>query len=95
MEEKKLLNDEEIENVSGGINTTNWQGAHWQPTNIAMGTTFTSYGFLWYRIKSGDTLGQIAAKFGTNINTLKANNPATIKNVNLVYAGDAIIIRRA
>ena len=91
------LKDEAVEEVTGGakINTTNPNGAHWQPTNVSMGTTFTQNGLLWYRIKPGDTLGTIAAKFGTNVNTLKANNPATIKNINLIYAGDAIVIRRA
>ena len=95
MEDKKILNEEEIEEVSGGINTSNWNGAHWQPTNIPMGSTFVQNGFLWYRIKFGDTLSQIASNFGTTMNTLKANNPATIKNFNNIYAGDAIIIRRA
>ncbi len=96
MEDIKELNEEEIEEVTGGkINTTNPNGAHWQPTNIAMGSTFTKNGYLWYRIKVGDTLGQIAARFQTTTARLKANNPATIKNVNMVYAGDAIIIRRA
>lgn len=91
------LKDEAVEEVTGGakINTTNPNGAHWQPTNVSMGTTFTQNGLMWYRIKPGDTLGSIAAKFGTSVNVLKANNPATIKNVNLIYAGDAIVIRRA
>ena len=60
-----------------------------------MGTTFTAYGYLWYRIKSGDTLGQIANTYGTTTAQLKANNPATIIDINKIYAGDAIIIRRA
>ena len=91
------LKDEAVEEVTGGarINTTNPTGAHWQPTNVSMGTTFTKNGLLWYRIKPGDTLGSIAAKFGTTTARLKANNPATIKNINLIYAGDAIVIRRA
>ena len=91
------LKDEAFEEVSGGanINTTNANGAHWQPTNVSMGTTFTYNGMLWYRVKPGDTLGSIAKTFGTNVNTLKANNPATIQNVNMIYAGDALVIRRA
>lgn len=91
------LKDEAIEKVSGGagVNTTNPNGAHWQPTNVSMGTTFTQNGLLWYRVKPGDTLGTIASKFGTTTATLKANNPATIKNISLIYAGDALVIRRA
>ena len=96
MENMKELNDEAVEEVTGGarINTTNPNGAHWQPTNVSMGTTFTRNGLLWYRIKPGDTLGAIASRFGTSVNTLKANNPATIRNINQIYAGDAIVIRR-
>lgn len=90
------LKDEAVEEVTGGakINTTNPNGAHWQPTNVSMGTTFTQNGLMWYRIKPGDTLGTIASRFNTTVNALKANNPATIKNINLIYAGDAIVIRR-
>lgn len=97
----EALNDNAVEAASGGaatnrkVNTTNWQSAHWQPTQYAMGTTFVAYGYLWYRIKSGDTLGNIAKTFGTSTNQLKINNPATIVDINKVYAGDAIIIRRA
>ena len=98
MEDIKKLNEEEIEAATGGkskVNTTDWTGAHWQPTDVTMGTTFTQNGYLWYRIQSGDTLGQIAATFGTTVKTLQANNPATIKKTSEIYAGDAIIIRRA
>ena len=96
----EALNDEAMETASGGaatnrnVNTDNWQGAHWQPPQYAMGTTFSAYGYLWYRIKSGDTLGRIAQTFGTTPNQLKINNPATIVDINKIYAGDAIIIRR-
>lgn len=97
----EALNDNAVEAASGGagtngkVNTDNWQGAHWQPTQYACGTTFVAYGFLWYRIKSGDILGAIANTFGTTTSQLKANNPATIVDINKIYAGDAIIIRRA
>lgn len=93
----EVLNDEALDGISGGanVNTSNWQAAHWQPTQYAMGSQFTAYGYLWYRIKSGDTLGTIAQRFKTTVAHLKANNPATITNVNAIYAGDAIIIRRA
>jgi len=98
MENMNVLNDEVLENAAGGataVNTNNPNGAHWQPTNVAMGATFVQNGFLWYRIKSGDCLGAIAKTFGTTTDQLKRNNPATIQNVSLIYAGDAIIIRRA
>ena len=97
----EALNDEAMEAASGGAakkantNTTNWQGAHWQAVQYPMGTAFTANGYLWYRIKSGDTLGNIAKTFGTTVNQLKLNNPATIVDVSKIYAGDAIIIRRA
>lgn len=96
----EALNDNAMEAASGGaakttVNTTNWQGAHWQAEQYTMGATFTAYGFLWYRIKSGDTLSAIAKTFGTTVNQLKINNPATIVDTSKIYAGDAIIIRRA
>ena len=89
------LKDQAVEAVSGGTNTTDWTGAHWQPTSIPMGTTFVQYGYLWYRIKNGDSLGQIAKTFSTTTAQLQINNPKTITNINNIYAGDAIIIRRA
>lgn len=43
-----------------------------------------------YKIKSGDTLGEIAHKFGTSVAALvKAND---IKNPNLIYAGHTLHI---
>ena len=85
-----------MEKVNGGvrINTIDPDGAHWQPTNISMGTTFTRDDLLWYRVKPGDTLDTIAAKFATNVNTLRGNNPATIENTDLIYVGDALMIRK-
>lgn len=92
----EILNDEAVAAVSGGagnINTTDWAGGHWQATQYPMGSTFHAYGYTWYRIKSGDSLGSIAAAFGTSVNALMANNPNTIKNPNQIFAGDALIIR--
>lgn len=48
-------------------------------------------GSLLYRIAPGDTLGEIAAKYGTTIAKLMALNP-NIKNPDLIYAGDYIRI---
>lgn len=78
-----------------GINTDDWRGAHWQPVRFGMGSIFDMYGFLWYRILCGDTLAKIAHDFGTTTSQLKINNPATIRDISRIYAGDAIIIRRS
>lgn len=44
-----------------------------------------------YKVKSGDTLSEIAQKFGTTVaNLAKLNN---IKNVNLIYTGQTLKIR--
>lgn len=90
------LNDEAVESVSGGIriNTKNPEVAHWQATNVSMGATFTHDGALWYRIKPGDTLDSVAAKFATDVNTLRANNPSTLQGTDRVYVGDAILIHK-
>ena len=83
-----------VSSGKGNINTTDWTGAHWQPQQYPMGTSFIENGRKWYRIKAGDTLSAIAKTFGTTVAQLQANNPATIKNVNQIYAGDAIVICR-
>ena len=57
--------------------------------NVAGGA---AYGDNYYTIKRGDTLGAIAAKFGTSVSNLMSLNPH-IKNANLIYAGDTIRIR--
>ena len=46
----------------------------------------------FYTIKPGDTLGAIAARYGTTVDRLMALNPQ-IKNKNLIYAGHSIRIR--
>ena len=51
-----------------------------------------SNGAQYYKIVPGDTLGKIAAKYGTTVNKLMALNPQ-IKNANLIYAGDTIRVR--
>ena len=43
----------------------------------------------YYVVKSGDTLGAIAARYGTTVNNLMSLNPR-IKNANLIYPGEAI-----
>jgi tyrosinase len=44
-----------------------------------------------YYVAKGDTLRKIAAKFGTNVDTLLKLNP-NITNPNVIYAGQAITI---
>lgn len=44
-----------------------------------------------YKVKSGDTLSEIAQKFGTTVSNLASLN--NIKNVNLIYAGQTLKIR--
>ena len=51
-----------------------------------------AYGDNYYLIKTGDTLGGIAAKYHTTVANLMALNPR-IKNANLIYAGEVIRIR--
>ena len=43
----------------------------------------------YYVVKAGDTLGAIAARYGTTVNNLMSLNPR-IKNANLIYPGEAI-----
>ena len=44
-----------------------------------------------YKVKSGDTLSEIAQKFGTTVSNLASLN--NIKNVNLIYVGQTLKIR--
>ena len=48
-------------------------------------------GSLYYRVAAGDTLGDIAQKYGTTVARLLALNP-DIKNADLIYAGQFIRI---
>ncbi|HVE81377.1 MAG TPA: LysM peptidoglycan-binding domain-containing protein [Myxococcales bacterium] len=44
-----------------------------------------------YQIKSGDTLSQLAQRFGTSVSALQKANPK-ITNPDLIYAGDSLNI---
>ena len=55
---------------------------------IPSGETPTEY--ITYKIKKGDTLSEIAKKYGTTVSTLASIN--NIKDVNKIYAGDTIKI---
>ena len=44
-------------------------------------------GSLYYRVAAGDTLGDIAKKYGTTVARIQALNPH-IKNPDVIYVGD-------
>ena len=52
----------------------------------------SAYGDNYYLVKTGDTLGAIAARYHTTVANLMSLNPR-IKNANLIYAGEVIRIR--
>lgn len=100
MANMEALNDEALEAANGGaakVNTTDASGAHFQNTLITMGTAYYAEGRggkqLWYRVKTGDTLGAIAARYGTTVQQIQKNNPKTITNINDIYAGDCLFIK--
>lgn len=94
--EMNELKSKELEAVAGG-QTSNPDAGHWQFTTVNMGTTFigTHRGVThtWYRIALGDTLGVIAANFGTTTAQIMAWNPNTIQNINDIYGGDTLVVR--
>ena len=61
-----------------------------QPQQAANNSTSTSAVSQTYTVKSGDTLGGIAAKFGTSVSVLAARNG--IRNPNMIYAGQRLLI---
>lgn len=50
----------------------------------------TPANYITYKIKKGDTLSEIAKKYGTTVSTLASIN--NIKDVNKIYAGDTLKI---
>ena len=72
MSELKNINDGDLNEVAGGTAA----GLHW-----------TDGGCTFYRIASGDTLSDIAAKFHTDVPTIAALNPALIEDVNFIQVG--------
>ena len=56
-------------------------------TNVSQETNETIY-----IVKSGDCLCNIAKKFNTTVNKIASDN--NIKNINLIYVGQKLIIRR-
>ena len=59
------------------------------PNYSAMAKSKTT---ITYTVKRGDTLSQIAAKYGTTVKAIAAEN--AIKNVNLIYVGQKLKITK-
>ena len=69
MSEINKINDEVIEDVSGGT---------------AQGEVWTDHGMVMYRVAYGDTLSEIALRFQTTCEAIKALNPDLIKDINKI-----------
>ena len=54
-------------------------------------TTITSNNSIYYTIKSGDTLGAIASRYGTTVSSLVNLN--NISNPNLIYPGQVLRVK--
>ncbi|MCR5844762.1 MAG: LysM peptidoglycan-binding domain-containing protein [Oscillospiraceae bacterium] len=72
------LPDEFAASVSGG------KGAD--------GPSWVENGITYYRIVRGDTLSQIAQRFGTSVYQLQALNSGLIKNIDVIREGWVIRI---
>lgn len=66
-------------------------GTGGQPPATPPPTTPPPSGSTTYVVRWGDTLGRIAARFGTTVNAIVAANPQ-ITNPNLIYVGQVITI---
>lgn len=93
------LSEEEVANAAGGRHhhhhddhPHDLMGAHWQDTSHKMGEDFWYMGYHWYRIKSGDWLGKIAADFNVSTDWIQYYNCDTITDQTMIYAGDTIIV---
>ena len=75
--EMKILNEQEVENVTGG----GANGNFWQEGNV-----------IYYRIAHRDTLSEIALRAQVPMNQILALNPS-IKNPDLIREGAVIRIR--
>ena len=59
--------------------------------NKKLGSGSSNSAKQYYTIKSGDTLSEIAAKYGTTVSQLQSWNG--IKNANVIYAGQKIRVK--
>ncbi len=78
MSDQVKLNDESLNEVSGGT---------------AAGPTWYEGGKLMYRIVFGDTLSEIAWKYGTTVQNIMNLNAPLIKNPDVIQAGWVIRLR--
>ena len=74
----EILKDEVLEEAVGGS---------------ARGPEWSQGGMTFYRIASGDTLSEIAYRFHTSCEAIKALNPTLIKDINNIQAGWEIRVR--
>ena len=72
------LKDEVLEEATGGS---------------ARGPEWNQGGMTFYRIAYGDTLSEIAYRFRTSCEAIKALNPTLIKDINKIQAGWEIRVR--
>ena len=79
------LNDESLENVSGGITWANTNNNSTRADSESGAARYT------YTVKKGDTLSKIAAAKGVTIDNLvkwnQDSHPGLKKNRNLIYEG--------
>ena len=80
---KKPISDADVEDVQGGT------GAWWE---YAKGTYVLNGNYVIYTIAAGDALSGIAIRFGVTPQDIQMWNPDKIKNVNVIIAGQQIII---
>ena len=74
----EVINEKELNEVAGGT---------------AAGPAWTQNGMTFYRIVFGDTLSEIAYRFHTSCEAIKALNPTLIKDINKIQAGWEIRVR--
>ncbi len=75
--EKRMINDNELEKVSGGAQYANG--------------TYANFGtYIVYTVAPGDVLSGIALRFGVTVSKIQQWN--SIKNSNVIYAGQKLTI---
>lgn len=96
MEQNEMneLNPELLEAVDGG-QTEDPNEGHWQFTAAHRGVPFIARSHVWYRFKAGDTLGEVAARFGMTPQEIQQMNPETIDedNLGMIYEGDTVVVK--
>lgn len=77
MSDEVKVNDQNMADVAGGG---------------ASGESWWENGMRWYHIRYGDTLSEIALRFGTSVGRIMALNPGLITNPDAIQAGWTIRI---